>query len=321
MSAQIATVEQNGDLMVPAVYDHIMKLAETCSKADFVPDHCKGKPANCLIILEMGHRLGIPAMMALQSIHVVHGKPGMASTLAIALVNTAGLLRGPLRYEYVLDDKGQEDICTAWGIDRETGERLEATFSFAEATQEGYVGRNPKYKTMRRTMMTYRAATRFARFYCPQRLMGLQTTDEVEDIYGAASFHAEVRPASNGLAAQLLESNVQVIPSTLVVEPEPVKEPETAKPRKSKQAAAEPAPAAVVAEEEKAVVLQVEGTTEEEILASFKKLPADAKARFKEIAKAEKESGNYLLADGTTIDEAAIFVAAKNLFNAQEAFK
>ena len=44
-----------------------------------------------------------------------------------------------------------------------------------------------KWKTMPEQMLKYRAAAFFARTECPEVLMGFQTAEETEDVYGAAS--------------------------------------------------------------------------------------------------------------------------------------
>ena len=41
-----------------------------------------------------------------------------------------------------------------------------------------------KWKTMPRQMMTYRAASFFARAHCPEVLLGIQTVEEVQDVRG-----------------------------------------------------------------------------------------------------------------------------------------
>ena len=50
---------------------------------------------------------------------------------------------------------------------------------------EGWLDKSgSKWKTMPEQMFTYRAASFFARKYCPDVLMGLQTVEEVRDVSG-----------------------------------------------------------------------------------------------------------------------------------------
>ena len=46
---------------------------------------------------------------------------------------------------------------------------------------EGWIT-NSKWKSMPEQMLAYRAAAFFARVYCPESLMGLQTYEEVIDV-------------------------------------------------------------------------------------------------------------------------------------------
>jgi hypothetical protein len=55
----------------------------------------------------------------------------------------------------------------------------------AMASAEGWLNKpGSKWKTMPGQMMRYRAATFFARAYCPDILLGYRTKDEVQDISG-----------------------------------------------------------------------------------------------------------------------------------------
>lgn len=65
--------------------------------------------------------------------------------------------------------------------DGETVQGVEVTVSMAKA--EGWTS-NPKWRNMPDLMLAYRASAFFARVYCPEALMGVQTYEEVEDIRG-----------------------------------------------------------------------------------------------------------------------------------------
>jgi hypothetical protein len=52
------------------------------------------------------------------------------------------------------------------------------------ARSEGWITKNgSKWKTMPEQMLRYRAATFFARAYCPELTMGMMTNDEVRDTF------------------------------------------------------------------------------------------------------------------------------------------
>jgi hypothetical protein len=54
------------------------------------------------------------------------------------------------------------------------------TVTMAMAKAEGWTS-NSKWRNMPEQMLGYRAASFFARMYCPEALMGLQTYEEVID--------------------------------------------------------------------------------------------------------------------------------------------
>ena len=53
------------------------------------------------------------------------------------------------------------------------------------AKAEGWLDKSgSKWKTMPQQMLQYRAASFFARVFCPDILMGVQTADEIRDVNG-----------------------------------------------------------------------------------------------------------------------------------------
>ena len=66
------------------------------------------------------------------------------------------------------------------------GETLTGTVvDMRMAQAEGWLSKKgSKWLTMPEQMLQYRAASFFARIYCPHALMGLQTVEEVKDVSG-----------------------------------------------------------------------------------------------------------------------------------------
>jgi hypothetical protein len=92
-----------------------------------------------------------------------------------------------LRYEFF----GERDTdgwgCRAVATEKATGERLVGTdVTIGIAKSEGWFGRNgSKWKTMPQQMLMYRAASWFVRAIAPELSMGLQTAEEMHDVYDA----------------------------------------------------------------------------------------------------------------------------------------
>ncbi|MEL6613538.1 MAG: hypothetical protein AAFQ53_15685, partial [Bacteroidota bacterium] len=109
-------------------------------------------------------------------LYVVHGTPSMSAKFLIALANRSGRFRGGLQF----DDSPEAVTCFA--IDRETGERLEATVTMQQANEAGWAGSNANYQKLGTQMLAYRAATFFVRRYCPEVTLGFATVEEAEQI-------------------------------------------------------------------------------------------------------------------------------------------
>lgn len=165
--------------------------------------------SNCVLALNMAQRIQADPLMIMQNLYIVEGRPGWSSQFVIASINACGKF-SPLRF--MMEDKGEKDVewtttvwegpkdnrrsrevkhhatirnkeCTAWAIEKATGERLDGpTVSMEMAVQEGWFGKNgSKWQTMPDVMLRYRAASFFGKLYAPELLMGLQSAEEIHD--------------------------------------------------------------------------------------------------------------------------------------------
>lgn len=163
-------------------FEQAQRMAGALCQSELVPEQYRGKEklANCIIALEIAQRLGASPLPIMQNLYIVHGRPAWSSQFLISCVNASGKF-SPLRY--MMSGTGDAQQCIAWAVDR-GGERLESpAVSIAMAKAEGWFSKNgSKWKTMPELMLRYRAATLFARLYCPELTMGMHTDDEVIDI-------------------------------------------------------------------------------------------------------------------------------------------
>ena len=159
------------------------RIAKMMASANILPKQFAGNMPNCLIALDMAVRLRMNPIAVMQSIYVVHGRPAWSATFMIASINKSGLFKTPLRYEF-FGKPGTDDYgCVAWALDH-TGERLESSrITMKMAKDEGWYGKDgSKWKTMPEQMLRYRAASFFARVYCPELTMGMVTQEEALDV-------------------------------------------------------------------------------------------------------------------------------------------
>lgn len=184
LATYVPQEQDRGDLLWdPAAHAHAMRVASTLSVSGLLPEHFKGHPANVLIALAMARRLREDPFIVLQSVHVIHGKPGFSAQYMIARANVSGVFKGPIRFR----ETGSGDTLgvTAYATLTETGDEVSFEVDMKMATAEGWVGRNgSKYKTMPKLMLRYRSATFLVRLFAPQVMLGMQTVEELIDTGG-----------------------------------------------------------------------------------------------------------------------------------------
>lgn len=187
---QTQVVTSAGDNMFfnVALFEHAQRVAKMLGASTMVPEHFRGPNniGNVLIAMNYAQRVRADVFMVMQSLYVVHGRPGLEGKLIIALVNQCGRFE-PLQFD--MDDDG----CLAFAKEIKSAKILKGpkvTWTMVKA--EGWLGKNgSKWQTMPDVMFRYRSAAFFARTYCPEVLLGMQTKEELEDII-------TLQPASNG---------------------------------------------------------------------------------------------------------------------------
>lgn len=158
-------------------YDLICKQAKAVAAASFLPDDFKGKPANCLIAMDMAARLRMAPLTIFQQLYIVKGKPSWASQFLIGQFNSCGRFTA-IKYR-MTGAKGKGDYgCVAYTTEKATNEVIEGP----EVTMAMASNWGPLWRTVPELMLRYRAATYLIRTTAPEIGMGLPTSDELEDI-------------------------------------------------------------------------------------------------------------------------------------------
>jgi len=167
-------------------FELIQRVSKAFAGSDLVPKQYQGNLANCMIAMDMAQRIGANPLMVMQNLYIVHGTPGWSSKFLIATINASGRYSS-LRYEWKGNPGEPGYGCRAWAIERETGERLDGIWvTWAMVRAEGWDAKNgSKWKTMPAQMFVYRCASFWQRAYAPELGMGLQTTEEIHDVFEA----------------------------------------------------------------------------------------------------------------------------------------
>jgi len=196
MTAKILSGETSLFLNV-AKFEHAQRVAQMLATSNMLPDQFKGSTGDCLIALNLAERFQADPFMVMQSMYVVHGKPGLEGKLVAALINASGKYSEPLRYEFgagtnisdEYDDAETEKTSPSYGcravtVDAKSGKTVKGPkISWKIIKAEGWYAKNgSKWKTFPELMFMYRAASWFANIHCPEVKLGMQTVEELKDI-------------------------------------------------------------------------------------------------------------------------------------------
>ena len=170
----------------PALYQTAVKMAKILASSELVPEGSyRGKPANCLIALDMANRMNMSPLNIMQNLYVVKGRPSWSGQYCISAINGCGRFT-PLEFVQLVNEDGSTKGYFAQATMIATGKICTGspvTWDMVKA--EGWYDKpGSKWKTMPDQMFRYRAAAFFARTFCPDVLMGLQTVEEVKDVRG-----------------------------------------------------------------------------------------------------------------------------------------
>ncbi len=161
-------------------FDQMARVAGMLAKSTIVPQSFQGKPEDCFLAVEMAARLNTSPLMVMQNLYVVKGKPTWAGQACMAMINSCGKFWG-VKHVYTGTKGTDSRGCYVTAIRYSDGETVNGTeVTMKMARDEGWMS-NSKWKNMPEQMLGYRAASFFARMYCPEALMGFQTYEEVID--------------------------------------------------------------------------------------------------------------------------------------------
>lgn len=163
--------------------EKLMEMASTLSKSTIVPVAYQHRAENCFVAMDMASRMGVSVMMVMQNLHIIQGKPSWSGQAMASMIRSNPQFRN-VTLHYV-GEEGKDTHGAYVTVERvSNGQTMKGgTVTIATAKKEGwYQKTGSKWQTMPEIMLAYRAYAWFARVYCPEIMMGLQTTDEVYDV-------------------------------------------------------------------------------------------------------------------------------------------
>lgn len=166
-------------LMDTSKFEHMQRIARVMSECSLVPKELtKDRDAafsNCFLVVNQASRWGMDPFALAQSTYFVSGKIGFEGKVIAAAVNSDPRLDGRLDYSFASD--GDKLTITVSGTFRDTGETKTITGRVGQwKTSFGLWGKDPEQA------LVYRGTRQWARRWMPDRLLGVYSSDELDEI-------------------------------------------------------------------------------------------------------------------------------------------
>ena len=185
-------------LLDPSFCDQAIRLAQLMAKAETLPAHLKGKPADILRVIEMAHRAGQSPFAVADKTFFVGGKIAFEGQLVAGLINSHRSIEERLDYDYEGDeDKPTTLKCTVSARLRGESKRRTVRVTWVQGEAQSK-GAKDKWKSQPAQQLAYFGARVWARRHAPEILLGLYTPEEIETQHIGPEHAVDVTPASAG---------------------------------------------------------------------------------------------------------------------------
>lgn len=152
-----------------------------------VPNHLRGKTADCMAIVMQAMQWGMNPYAVAQKTHLVNGVLGYEAQLVNAVISSSSAIVGRFHYEYGGDWEkiaGKKDGRDELGLFVRVGAVLrgETDITWGENIYLADITtrNSPLWKTAPKQQIAYLAVKYWARLYCPEVILGVYSPDEVE---------------------------------------------------------------------------------------------------------------------------------------------
>lgn len=223
-------------LMNPSALNALVAFADMMAKSVVtVPDHLRGKSADCLAITMQAAQWKMNPFAVAQKTHLINGKLSYEAQLVIAVLQSTGAIVGAPIYEY--QGEGDNMCCRVGAVLRgESEPRWTQWLRNGSVT----VRNSPLWKTNPAQQLGYRQAVNWARQYAPGAILGVYTNDELEDLPQPTERYMgpvdQVQPSGprrrseTAAAPPTAAATVDVETGEVICTGEPVSEPPTQQP-------------------------------------------------------------------------------------------
>ncbi|QUT04017.1 recombinase RecT [Sphingobium phenoxybenzoativorans] len=192
-------------LFLPSGFGEAMELAKLMAAGFAVPPHLRGKPADCLAVLMQSARWGLDPFAVASKSYFVNDRMAYEAQLVVAVLNTSGVLKGRMHFDYEQTDT--DLICRATATLKADPRDKSVEQEFSKVK----VKNSPLWQSSPRQQLGYYTARMWARLYAPEVLLGVYTVEEIAEMGLENARDVTPAPTRKSIAAR----------KTRAAEPEP----------------------------------------------------------------------------------------------------
>lgn len=155
-----------------------------------VPKHLQGNSADCMAVTMQAFQWGMNPFAVAQKTHLVNGTLGYEAQLVNAVIVSSGAIIGKFKFEYIgkwdeyqkTKKTNEDEIKLNLGIKVGailTGDQ-DITWGESLYLSNVTIRNSPLWKSAPKQQIAYLAIKYWARLYCPEVILGVYSTDELE---------------------------------------------------------------------------------------------------------------------------------------------
>lgn len=204
-------LKNNTDLSIQA-FERLEVMATKLAQSKLIPTALQNKPADVVIILQMGYELDMGPMQALNGIDVIQGKPSVKPEMQVAMIKS----KAPDAYISIESDPVKMSVTVTMAPSRSRMDEKFVTTWDMKRARDMQLDTKDNYKKQPLVMLKWRALGEAARSVFPHITKGLKNTVEAEDWDNVS--------APDGSKADKLSSMIKPPEKEVQVEVAPVQE-------------------------------------------------------------------------------------------------
>lgn len=162
-------------------FDKMLRIAEMMSTGKTtVPKHLQGNLGDCMAVVTQAMQWGMNPFAVAQKTHIVNGALGYEAQLVNAVLEATGAVRNHATYEY--RGVGQDLECrVAYILAKDTTPTWNEWYRLGDVK----VRNSPLWATNPKQQLSYLQVKNWARQYAPGAILGIRTSDELQEMADA----------------------------------------------------------------------------------------------------------------------------------------